>query len=108
MFVKNPELPLRRSLAPMAAGQASAGSSGALLYPIVIGGLVELDSAGSELTGNGVVDLARTFRIGAAYRPEAGVPSVALSGSVTPIAGERAPIRAHDFLLQRLRENGVA
>jgi isopenicillin N synthase-like dioxygenase len=27
---------------------------------------------------------------------------------LTPIAGERAPIRAHDFLLQRLRENGVA
>jgi hypothetical protein len=27
---------------------------------------------------------------------------------LTPISGERAPIRAHDFLLQRLRENGVA
>ncbi len=89
VFVKNPELPVRRSLVSIGGGLASAGPSGALLYPIVIGGLVELDSAGSELTGDGVVDLSRTFRVGAAYRPEAGLVSVALSGSTTPVAGER-------------------
>jgi hypothetical protein len=89
VFVKNPELPMRRSLVPMAGGQASAGATGSLLYPIVIGGLVELDSAGSELSGNGVVDLSRTFRVGAGYRPETGLVSVSQSGSLNPVAGER-------------------
>jgi hypothetical protein len=89
VFVKNPEAALRRSLLPMAAGQASAGSSGSLLYPIVVGGLVELDSAGSELNGNGVTDLAKAFRVAAAFRPDAGLVSVSSSGSLTPISGER-------------------
>jgi hypothetical protein len=88
-FIKNPELPMRRTLTPMSPGMASAGSSGMLLYPIVIGGVMGLDAAGSEITGNGLVDLARTFRVGAGYRAPPGLVSVSESGSLQPVAGER-------------------
>ncbi len=88
-LVSRPTDPVRRSLAPMAPGMASAGSSGSLLYPIVVGGLIGLDSAGSLLSGKEQVDLARTFRIGADYLPDPRLPSVAESMSVGNQPGER-------------------
>jgi len=89
VLVSRPTDPIRRSLAPMSPGMASAGSSGNLLYPIVIGGLIGLDSAGSLLSGKEQVDLARTFRIGANYLPDPRLPSVAESMSVGNQPGER-------------------